>query len=220
MLKYLEIIKANKKRNTMFKQIASFTKLSLLLFLLNGCTNYNEAMKVLPNELSIADDCRNNNKQFEMDCYDLISYKNTFAQLRLGINAQYRGNFQEAFHRFVLAKEKGNFYANALIADLYNNGYGVAQDENKMLDLLKDVKEVDPIAAYKLSFYYLSKDDFAEVIKLLTYAAENGVKDAQNQLSILYSNGQYIEPDFEKSSFWHIQYEEGTENFINKIYGI
>jgi hypothetical protein len=34
-----------------------------------------------------------------MDCYDLISYKNSFAQLRLGLNAQLRGNFEEAIQR-------------------------------------------------------------------------------------------------------------------------
>lgn len=204
----------------MFKQITYLAKFSLLLFLLNGCSNHNEAMKVLPNELSIADDCRNPNKQFEMDCYDLISYKNSFAQLRLGLYAQYKGNFQEALQRYNVAKEKGNFYANSLIADLYNNGFGVNKDEDKMIDLLEDVKNIDPVAAFKLSFYYLSKDKVKDALELLTYAAENGVKDAQNQLAILYSNGQYIEPDLEKSSYWNTQHEEGTENFINKIYGI
>ena len=204
----------------MFKQITYLAKFSLLLFLLNGCSNHNEAMKVLPNELSIADDCRNPNKQFEMDCYDLISYKNSFAQLRLGLYAQYKGNFQEALQRFTIAKNKGNFYANALIANLYDNGFGVAKDEDKKLDLLEDVKSVDPIAAYKLSYYYLSNEKVKDALKLLTFAAENGVKDAQNQLSLIYGNGQYIDPDLDKSSFWRMEYEEGTDNFINKIYGI
>jgi len=204
----------------MFKVVASFAKFSLLLFLLNGCSSHDEAMKVLPNELSIADDCRNPNKQFEMDCYDLISYKNSFAQLRLGLYAQYKGNFQEALQRFTIAKNKGNFYANALIANLYDNGFGVAKDEDKKLDLLEDVKSVDPIAAYKLSYYYLSNEKVKDALKLLTFAAENGVKDAQNQLSLIYGNGQYIDPDLDKSSFWRMEYEEGTDNFINKIYGI
>ncbi len=188
--------------------------------MLNGCSSHDAAMKVLPNELSIADDCRNPNKQFEMDCYDLISYKNSFAQLRLGLYAQYKGNFQEALQRFTIAKNKGNFYANALIANLYDNGFGVAKDEDKKLDLLEDVKCVDPIAAYKLSYYYLSNEKVKDALKLLTFAAENGVKDAQNQLSLIYGNGQYIDPDLDKSSFWRMEYEEGTDNFINKIYGI
>lgn len=196
------------------------TKISIVAVLLIGCTGYESSMKTLPNDLAIADQCRNSNMQFEMDCYDLISYKNSFAQLRLGLYAQYKGNFQEALQRYNVAKEKGNFYANSLIADLYNNGFGVNKDEDKMIDLLEDVKNVDPVAAFKLSFYYLSKDKVKDALELLTYAAENGVKDAQNQLAILYSNGQYIEPDLEKSSYWNTQHEEGTENFINKIYGI
>ena len=45
-------------------------------------------MKVLPNELAIADDCRKKKKQFEMDCYDLILIKIVLLQIRLGLTAQ------------------------------------------------------------------------------------------------------------------------------------
>lgn len=196
-----------------------FIKLTLLAILLSACTDYKEAVKVLPNELAIADDCKNTNRQFEMDCYDLISYKNTFAQLRLGLNAQMKENYEEAFKRYTIAKEKGNFYANSLLAELYNNGFGVPRDEDKVISLLKDTKNVDPIAAYKLSFYYLSKQDYGDVIELLTYAAQNGVKNAQYQLGVIYSNGEYVKADLEKANYWNYQFENDPINFIDKIYG-
>ena len=154
-----------------------------------------------------------------MDCYDLISYKNSFAQLRLGLNAQLKENYPEALQRYTIAKQKGNFYANSLLAELYNNGFGVPKDEDKVIDLLKEVRDVDPIAAYKLSFYYLSKEDYDEVIELLTYAAQNGVKNAQYQLGVIYSNGEYVKPDLEKANYWNYQFENDPVNFINKIYG-
>jgi TPR repeat protein len=204
----------------MFKLVKNSTKLLLLFFLLNGCSSHEEAMKVLPNELAIADECKNLKKQFEIDCYDLIAYKNSFAQIRLGLTAQYRGNFDEAFQRFNIAKQKGNFYANSLLANLYINGFGVPKNEKIAISLLEDVKSVDPIAAYKLANFYLIDNKVKKAIELLTYAGENGVKDAQYQLHLLYSNEQYIPIDLEKNEYWETKYKENNDNFTTKIYGI
>ena len=200
----------------MFKIVSSslFT-----LFLFTACSNYDEALKVLPNELAIADECKNTNKKFEINCYDLISYKNSFAQLRLGLNAQLNGNYEEAFQRYSLTKEKGNFYGNSLLAELYNNGFGVERNEETVIKLLEETKNVDPIAAYKLAFYYLSKEKNKDAIKLFTFAGENNVKEAQYELSRIYSNADITETSFEKSVFWSDLYEDKSTNFIKKIYG-
>jgi tetratricopeptide (TPR) repeat protein len=198
---------------------SSFTAITLSIFLLSACSDYSEAVKVLPNELSIADDCKNTNKKFEMDCYDLISYKNSFAQLRLGLNAQLTGNYEEAFQRYLVAKQKGNFYVNSLLAELYNNGLGVEKNQETVIKLLEEVKDVDPIAAYKLSFHYLSKENYKEAIKLLTYAAQNNVKAAQFELSRLYSNPDITETNLEKSIYWNDLYQDKSGDFLNKIYG-
>lgn len=185
-----------------------------------GCTNHKEALKVLPSELAIADDCRNQNKSFEHDCYDLIAYKNSFAQIRLGIIAQTKGNHTEAFQRYTLAQKKGNFYANALLADLYNKGEGVQKDKDKVIDLLKDVDEVDPIAAYKLAYYYMDKKDYTQAIELLEFAALNNVKKAQYKLYKIYSEGTITKINLDKSKEWFIKYEDKSNSFISKIYGI
>ena len=108
----------------MLKTISSsFALTTLCLLALTSCSSNNEFLKASSNELQIADDCRNTNKHLEMDCYDLISYKNSFAQLRLGLNAQLRGDFEEAIQRLNISKQKGNFYANAALADIYKNGF-------------------------------------------------------------------------------------------------
>lgn len=204
----------------MFKLVtSSFTAITFSIFLLTACSNHSEAIKFLPNELSIADDCKNTNKKFEMDCYDLISYKNSFAQLRLGLKAQKNGNYEEAFQRYLLAKGKGNFYVNSLLAELYNNGLGVERSQETVIKLLEEVKDVDPIAAYKLAFHYLSKGNNKEAIKLLTYAAQNNVKVAQYELSRLYSNPDITETNLEKSIYWNDLYQDKSGDFLNKIYG-
>ena len=205
----------------MFKLIpSSFFAIIFTIILLSGCTDYKEAMKVLPNELSIADSCKNINKNLERDCYDLISYKNSFAQIRLGLNAQIKGNYEEAFQRYLIAKQKKNFYVNSLLAELYNNGYGVTKNKDTVIELLKDVKEVDPIAAYKLAFHYLAKKDNKEALRLLNFAATNNVKNAQLELAKIYSNGEITETDLQKSLYWNEQYKDKTNSFIAKIYGI
>ncbi len=205
----------------MLKTISSsFALTTLCLLALIGCSNHNEFLKASSNELAIADDCRNTNKHLEMDCYDLISYKNSFAQLRLALNAQLKGNFEEAIQRLNVSKQKGNFYANAPLSDIYRNGFGVTVNHDLAIKLLEDTKEIDPIASYKLYFYYLDKNKIEDAFELLNYAATNDVKAAQLELSKLYLNGEFIERDTDKSSYWAEQYQDKTESFTNKIYGL
>lgn len=205
----------------MIKKISSsFALITLCLFALNGCSQHDEFLKVSQNELSIADDCRNPNKNFEMDCYDLISYKNSFAQLRLALNAQLRGNFEEAIQRLNISKQKGNFYANAPLADIYKNGFGVAINDEMAIKLLEETKEIDPVASYKLYYYYLDKNKIEDALELLNFAAKNDVKAAQLELSKLYLNGEYIQRNTDESSYWEEQYQDKTNSFTNKIYGI
>lgn len=199
---------------------SSFALITLSLLGLNGCANNNEFLKTSSNELSIADDCRNTNKHFEMDCYDLISYKNSYAQLRLGLNAQLRGDFEEAIQRLNISKQKGNFYANAPLSDIYKSGYGVAINDELAMKLLEETKDIDPIAAYKLYFFYIDRNKVEDAFKLLNFAASNGVKSAQQELSKIYKSGEYIERSTDKSEYWDEQYQDKTDSFTNKIYGI
>ncbi|QEZ88304.1 hypothetical protein ACIB15232_0104 [Aliarcobacter cibarius] len=193
--------------------------LTFIVLFLSACSTSPKVLEAMDNEKTVANECKNQNFNVELDCYDLISHKNSFAQLRLGIDAQYKGNFKEAKDRFEIAKNQRNFYANALIAELYINGFGVDMDENKAISLLKDTRKVDPIAAYKLAMFYLRDGDVDSAIELLEFAGENGVKDTQNQLTILYSNSQYFEPNFEKSTYWQSKLDENEKDFMKDVYG-
>jgi len=205
----------------MIKTAANFFIISCLLPLLFiGCANYEEALKIIPNEITQADECKTSNKEFEVDCYDLLSYKNSIALLRSGIQAYIIGNHQEAFAKYSLAKERGNFYANALLADMYNQGIFVKKNQKLALELLEDVENVDPIAAYKLSFQYKNKKEFKKALKLLDFAAKNNVKKAQLELSDIYKLDKFIPADEKLSNFWKEEFNKENNSFINKIYGI
>lgn len=204
--------------------IKSSTKLLLTSLLasliLSGCNKYEEALKVLPNEVAQANQCISSNKEFETDCYDLISYKNSIALLRLGIKDFGKGNYKEAIAQYTLAKQRGNLYANALLSDAYFSGKGVAVNAKMGLELLEDVDNADPIAAYKLSFYYLNKKDYSKTIKLLEFAAKNNVKKAQLELAKIYRDGKITKADAKRSQELFKAYENKTNSFINKIYGL
>lgn len=197
-----------------------FVATSLTAVLFTGCGQYEKAQKILPNEIVQADQCKNTNKEFEVDCYDLISYKNSIALLRVAIVDYGKGNYKDALMKLEIVKQNGNFYANALLADMYFKGRGVKQNQEKGLELLKDVDSVDPIAAYKLAFYYLNKKDHREAIELLTFAADNSVKEAQKELSKIYREGKITKTNMEKSKKYYEAYEKNQNSFINKIYGI
>ena len=211
----------NIKGSQMFKTgMKSFIVASFLPLLFVACANHEEALKILPNEIAQANECKTENKEFEIDCYDLISYKNSIALIRSGIHTYIEGNHQEAFAKYTLAKERGNFYANALLADMYNNGVFVKQNQALALELLEEVEKVDPIAAYKLSFGYRNKEDFKKAIKLLNFAAKNNVKKAQEELVKIYLQGEFIPVDKKLSDFWENEFKQNNNSFINKVYGI
>lgn len=211
----------NIKGSQMFKTgMKSFIVASFLPLLFVACANHEAALKVLPNEIAQANECKTENKEFEIDCYDLISYKNSIALIRSGIHAYIAGNHQEAFAKYTLAKERGNFYSNALLADMYNNGVFVKQNQELALELLEEVEKVDPIAAYKLSFQYRNKQDFKKAIRLLDFAAKNNVKKAQEELVKIYQDDKFIPIDKKLSDFWKNEFEQNNNSFINKVYGI
>lgn len=187
-----------------------------ITFIFTACNNYKQALKEIPNHTAQANQCISNDQEYETNCYDLISYKNSVALLRLGIKSYSQGDYEEAFNLYTQAKQKGNFYANALLSELYLKGRGVQKDEKKALKLLQDTKNVDPIAAYKLSFYHIDKKNYKTAINLLTFAATNDVKAAQAKLSKLYLEQE----NQKKSSYWMQKYENDNTSFMYQIYGI
>ncbi|HJE02267.1 hypothetical protein AAX26_00563 [Aliarcobacter thereius] len=199
-------------------QFIKYSIIILISFAFTACFSKYKNSEVLQSELQIADSCINKKIKLEMDCYDLIAYKNSFAQLRLGIYELKIGNSTIAKDRFLLAKESGNIYANVFLSSMYENGIFYKKDEEMAIKLLKDVEKLDPIAAYKISFYYLANDEVEKAIKLLEFSANKGVKDAQKELVILYSNGQYIKEDSEKSNYFDSLYQDKKKDFSKKIY--
>lgn len=194
-----------------------------LLFLLvstifTACTSHFKDEKTLQTELDIANSCINKKIKLEMDCYDLLAYKSSFANLRLGVYELKKGNSKVAHDRLEMAQKAGNFYANLVISSMYENGIYYDLNEEIAIKLLKDVEKLDPLAAYKISFYYLSNDNVEKAIKLLEFSAKAGVKDAQKELVMLYTNSQYVEANPDMAILYDTLYQDKKDDFSKKIY--
>lgn len=194
----------------------SFLVLLSSLFVFTACNPYKEVVKTLPNEILQADECKDT-KDFEVDCYELISKRNSIALIRLGIIDESKKMYEDAYKKYTLAKEQKNFYANALLANLYSKGLFVKKDTKKALELLEDTSEVDPIAAYKLAIYEKSKKDYdkEDVITYLSFAGNKGLISAQNELIKIYSKIK----DEKNLKYWKEKKASTKKDFVKKVYG-
>ncbi len=203
----------------MYKNLLNISILGIVLSFC-ACTNYKELKQTMGNEIQHANTCINEKSQeLETDCYDLISYKNSIALLRLGRKAYYEGKYEEALKRYSLAKVRGNFYANALLSELYEKGKGVKQNKTKAIKLLEETKDADPIAAYKLALVYIKKENYKKALKLLEFASNNDLKEAQYKLLQLYKIDS-LDIDQEKIKNLYLKYEDKTKDFKKSLYGL
>ena len=123
-----------------------------------------------------------------------------------------------------MADENKNLYAKLPLALLYYKGEGLKKDINKSFELLKESSDIDPIAAFQLSRFYLqginTKIDNEKGIDLLEFSAQNGVLQAQELLSNVYKQGLYgVAKDQIKYEYWlnkaNSNKEDKTQIFIS-----
>ncbi len=102
------------------------------------------------------------------------------------------------------AADKGNVDAMRVLGDSYANGNGVSSDLSKALEWYeKAALQNDPYSLYATSMILLtgketSQEDKAKAISYLEKAAANGYASAQNDLAMLYLNGQFVDKDVKK----------------------
>lgn len=200
------------------KNILVCTALASAVFF-SGCSSHEDALNAMKVEQNSVNECVNKNKNYEADCYGLLSSRNSLAQLRLGIMAEQKGEYKKALKWYETSKEGKNFYANTLLAHLYKNGLGVKKDERKAESLLKETDDIDPMAAYELSKFKMDKEYYDSAIDLLRFAANGYVKRAQAVLAQIYKEGKITDRDMRESLFWDHIYKTNKRSFKAEIYG-
>lgn len=186
-------------------------------FLTFSDINYDELLKE-------ANACQDLDTQKEkLECYKKIENSNSFAQIRLGTYYSTKNDYKESLKYLNMADENKNLYAKLPLALLYYKGEGVKKDINKSFELLKESSDIDPIAAFQLSRFYLqginTKIDNEKGIDLLEFSAQNGVLQAQELLSNVYKQGLYgVAKDQIKYEYWLNKATSNKEDKNSNIY--
>ena len=186
-------------------------------FLTFSDINYDELLK----EANICQDL--DTQKEKLDCYKKIENSNSFAQIRLGTYYSTKNDYKESLKYLNMADENKNLYAKLPLALLYYKGEGVKKDINKSFELLKESSDIDPIAAFQLSRFYLqginTKIDNEKGIDLLEFSAQNGVLQAQELLSNVYKQGLYgVAKDQIKYEYWLNKANSNKEDKNSNIY--
>lgn len=159
----------------------------------------------------------------KLTCYKNIESKNSFAQIRLGTYYADKKDFQTSLKYLKQAKENENIFANLPIAFLYYKGEGVEKNIQKSFELLEEVSDTDPVAAFQLSRFYIqginTKVDYEKGVELLEFAASKNVLSAQQMLINVNKNGLFNKPkDQKKVEYWQEKVKENKEDLNLKIY--
>ena len=186
-------------------------------FLTFSDINYDELLK----EANICQDLDTQKEKLEY--YKKIENSNSFAQIRLGTYYSTKNDYKESLKYLNMADENKNLYAKLPLALLYYKGEGVKKDINKSFELLKESSDIDPIAAFQLSRFYLqginTKIDNEKGIDLLEFSAQNGVLQAQELLSNVYKQGLYgVAKDQIKYEYWLNKANSNKEDKNSNIY--
>ena len=188
-------------------------------FLTFSDINYDELLK----EANICQDL--DTQKEKLDCYKKIENSNSFAQIRLGTYYSTKNDYKESLKYLNMADENKNLYAKLPLALLYYKGEGVKKDINKSFELLKESSDIDPIAAFQLSRFYLqginTKIDYEKGVQLVEFAAQKGVITAQKMLVNINKQGLFTQAkDQKKVDYWEAKLKENKEDLTFKIYKI
>jgi len=203
---------------------------SMALFLITGCSlkmpsflQFEDKNLISLNEANVCQKIEEESPK--ISCYEKILDKNSYAQLRMGTYYADKKEYDKATKYLNLSKNNNNIYANLPLAFLYYKGEGIKKDIDTSFKLLEKASDIDPNAAYQLSRFYLqginTKVDYPKGIKLIEFAAQNGVLTAQKMLININKQGLFEQPkDQKKVDHWQNKVNENKEDLTFNIYKI
>ena len=116
-------------------------------------------------------------------------------------------NYKTAFINCFKAVEKNNSESQYYLALMYYYGYGIPEDKNIAVELLKKASEngnADAQGALGLAYSNGNgvAQDRAQAVHWWQKAAEQGNAPAQNNLGLAYSNGNGVAQDRAQAVYW------------------
>jgi TPR repeat protein len=123
----------------------------------------------------------------------------------LAYGAYQRGYYLSAFNTAMLREKLGDTKAMTLLGELYSNGFGVTQDDNKAAEWYRIAAERgDREAMFALAMFRMSGrgggQNREEAARLFASAAKLGHVGAAYNLGLLYLEGRLFPQDFKRAA--------------------
>ena len=124
-----------------------------------------------------------------------------------GLEAYKRSDFTAALHEFRPLAEQGDARAQAMLGNMYFEGWGVPEDDAEAVKWYRKAAEQGHVLAeFKLGVMYRQgvgvAQDFAKAAKWFRTAAEEGHATAQLVLGVMYVLGQGVAQDHVQAHMW------------------
>ena len=118
------------------------------------------------------------------------------------------GGYADAFAALLPLAKSGHLESQALLANMYRNGEGVASDLREAARwTYSAAKQGDPLSQHNLGLMYFNgigvSVDLPESLRWLRLAAEQGVAEARYNLGVLYEDGTAVEQDISEALRWY-----------------
>ena len=142
------------------------------------------------------------------------------ADYNKGLTAYYSGDYATALREWKPLAEQGDASAQYNLGVMYDNGYGVPQDDKTAVKWYTLAAEQDDAKAqFNLGVMYrkgygVTQDD-KTAVKWYTLAAEQGDAGGQYSLGVMYYNEEGVLRDYVYAHMWaNISASNGNENAI------
>ena len=118
------------------------------------------------------------------------------------------GEYAEAFADLLPLAKNGHAESQALLANMYRNGEGVASDLKEAARWTHSAaKQGDPLSQCNLGLMYFNgigvSVDLSESFRWLRLAAEQGITQARYNLGVIYEDGTGVEQDTSEALRWY-----------------
>lgn len=147
--------------------------------------------------------------------YESILNQSPKRIMELAEQAEENEDYTKALYLYRKGAALGDSEAMMAIANMYNDGKGIEQDNNQALMWLKKAVDKNNIRAIlTLAFIYLDgaedlciEKNISQAISLLKKAAKLGSTEAMNNIGFMYYNGEGVNQDKQEAKKW---YEESA----------
>lgn len=117
------------------------------------------------------------------------------------------GQYDAVFERFSKFAKQGSTDAQYILGLMYDNGYGVKQDNHAAVKwYLKAAEEGNDSAQYNLGNMYIDgrgvRQDYTKAVKWYHEAAKQGSPEAQYNLAIRYYKGEGVRQNKATAKEW------------------